>query len=100
MEHSVDAMTVAADSIRARVSTGTRLVPHEKVVIIQGPGHHHAVRVNQEPSVNLDPAVVPIALPEHTTPRLGDLNVLIALQVSKLLFRAKVELVLSFFIIF
>ena len=56
--------------------------------------------MNQELSVNLDPVVVHTALPEHTTPRLGDLNVLIALQVSKLLFRAKVELVLSFFIIF
>ena len=82
MEHSVDAMTVAADSIRARVSIGTPPAPHAEVVIIQGPGHHHAVRVDQEPSVNLDPAVVPIVLPEHTTPRLGDLNVLIAFQVS------------------
>ena len=100
MEHSVDAMTVAADSIRARVSTGTLPAPPVEVVIIQGPGHHHVVRVDQELSVNLDPAVVHTALPEHSTPRLGDLNVLIALQVSKLLFRAKVELVLSFFIIF
>ena len=89
MEHSVDAMTVAADSIRARMSTGTLPAQHAEVVIIQGPGHHHALRVNQEPSVNLDPAFVPTALPEHTTPRLGDLNVLIALQVSKLLFSGK-----------
>ena len=89
MEHSVDAMTVAADSIRARMSTGTLPAQHAEVVIIQGPGHHHALRVNQEPSVNLDRAFVPTALPEHTTPRLGDLNVLIALQVSKLLFSGK-----------
>ena len=80
--HLADATIVVADNIRARVSTETRPVPHAELAIIRGLGHHHAVLVDQECSVDPDPVVVPNVLPEHTIRRLGDLNASIVIQVS------------------